>query len=64
MKQSAASIAAAAKAEGQDIDCLSLYPNYCLADTPLEKMYGQNVASLKTIKRKYDPSNVMGHAGG
>ncbi len=64
IKQSATNIAAAAKAQGQDIESLALYPNYCLADTPLEKMYGQNLASLKMIKDKYDPSNVMGRAGG
>ncbi|KAF8337005.1 FAD-binding domain-containing protein [Cantharellus anzutake] len=64
IKQTAANIAAAAKAEGQDIDSLTLYPNNCLADTPLEKMYGNNVQRLKKIKEKYDPLNVMGRTGG
>ncbi|KAF8337007.1 FAD dependent oxidoreductase [Cantharellus anzutake] len=64
IEQTAANIAAAAKAEGQDIDSLTLYPNYCLADTPLEKMYGNNVQRLKSIKEEYDPLNVMGRTGG
>ena len=64
IKQTAEKIAAVAKAEGQDIDSLTLYPNYCLADTPLERMYGSNVKALKAIKKEFDPLNVMGHAGG
>jgi len=64
IKRSAEKITAVAKAEGQDIDSLTLYPNDCLADTPLERMYGNNVMALKAIKEKYDPLNIMGYAGG
>ncbi|KAF8336978.1 FAD dependent oxidoreductase [Cantharellus anzutake] len=64
MKASASSIAAVAKGEGQDLDSLASYPNYCLADTPLERMYGSNLDTLRAIKKKYDSSNVMGRAGG
>ena len=64
MKESAASIAAVAREDGQDIDSLPLYPNYCLADTPLERMYGSNLEKLRSTKQIYDPSNVMGRAGG
>lgn len=48
---------------GQNIDSLLLYLNYCLADMPLENMYGRHT-SLQMIKDRYDPSNVMRHAGG
>lgn len=41
-----------------------LYGNYALADTPLEAMYGANVERLTSIKKKVDPENVMGLAGG
>lgn len=64
MKESTTSIAAVAREEGQDIDSLPLYPNYCLADTPLERMYGSNLEKLRSMKRMYDPNNVMGRAGG
>jgi len=64
MKESAASIAEVAKEEGQDVDSLPLYPNYCLADTPLERMYGSSLEKLRSMKRIYDPRNVMGRAGG
>ena len=40
------------------------YPNYALADTPLERMYGTNVGKLRALKKKVDPSNAMGLAGG
>ena len=42
----------------------SHYPNYAVFDTPLTDIYGKNVARLKAIKRKVDPLNVMGLAGG
>ncbi|KAI0062516.1 FAD-binding domain-containing protein [Artomyces pyxidatus] len=57
-------ILAAAAAEGQDLRGAAYYPAYALYDTPLEDLYGSNVARLKAIKKKYDPSNVMGLAGG
>ncbi|KAM6493673.1 FAD-binding domain containing protein [Amanita muscaria] len=42
----------------------SLYPNYAPSNTPLEQMYGKNLPMLKAIKKKVDPENVMGLAGG
>jgi len=40
------------------------YPNYALADTPLEEMYGENVPRLRALKRLVDPDGVMNLAGG
>ncbi|KAJ7840337.1 hypothetical protein B0H13DRAFT_2239523 [Mycena leptocephala] len=50
--------------EGQAITQAPLYTNYALYDTPLERIYGDNVARLRTIKAAVDPDNVMGLAGG
>jgi len=50
--------------EGQAIAQAPLYTNYALYDTPLERIYGDNVARLRTIKAAVDPNNVMGLAGG
>lgn len=41
-----------------------LYPNYAVYDTPVQDIYGSNLDKLKAIKRKVDPNNVMGLAGG
>lgn len=41
-----------------------LYPNYALANTPLQLMYGSNVPKLNAIAQKYDPNSVMHLAGG
>jgi hypothetical protein len=50
--------------EGQDVANAPLYPNYALADTPLEAMYGENLGALRAIKAVVDPGNVMGLTGG
>ena len=60
LKQSAANLLAHTPVTER----LSLYGNYALADTPLEAMYGTNVKRLTSIKKKVDPQNVMGLAGG
>lgn len=49
---------------GQDIETASLYTNYAIFDTPLERMYGDNVQYLRAIKQEVDPNNVMALAGG
>jgi len=66
MKQSAATILRAAVSEGQPVGGAAQikYPNYALADTPLENLYGPNVARLRAIKQHYDPRNIMALAGG
>ncbi|KAG6839526.1 hypothetical protein C0991_001860 [Blastosporella zonata] len=63
-RQSAAQIKSVALAEGQDISDLGTYPNYAIYDTPLNGLYGDNVAKLQALKETVDPTNVMGLAGG
>ncbi|EPQ26170.1 uncharacterized protein PFL1_06377 [Pseudozyma flocculosa PF-1] len=63
MKESARVLADQARAEGQKVDDLWLYPNYLIADTPVEKIFGPNLGRLRQVKRKYDPNGVMRLAG-
>jgi hypothetical protein len=53
-----------ALADGQDLSTAAVYVNYALFDTPLEDMYGGNVARLHQIKTEIDPNGVMDLAGG
>jgi FAD/FMN-containing dehydrogenase len=62
--QSSQHLTGVAVGEGQAITQAPLYTNYALYDTPLERIYGDNVARLRTIKAAVDPDNVMGLAGG
>lgn len=49
-----------ARAEGQQIDDLPLYPNYAIFDTPAMKLFGpENLARLRKIKERYDPRETM-----
>jgi hypothetical protein len=50
--------------DGQNLTNAAVYVNYALFDTPLEEMYGGNVARLRSIKDKIDPERVMDLAGG
>ena len=55
----------AAIEEGQDIQYAPKYPNYAMYDTPMEEMYGEkNLERLRELKKRVDPENVMGLAGG
>jgi hypothetical protein len=49
-------------ADGQDDS--ARYVNYAYRTTPLEDIYGKNLKRLHKIKKKFDPENVMGLAGG
>lgn len=54
-----------AVADGQNLsNHAAVYVNYALFSTPLEDMYGGNVARLRGIKAKIDPERVMDLAGG
>ncbi|KAL8279633.1 hypothetical protein RQP46_007946 [Phenoliferia psychrophenolica] len=64
LKDTAAILEATANANGDDTTSKPLYPNYALADTPVEKMFGENLPRLKRIVKEHDPANVMGLAGG
>lgn len=52
---------------GDDLGEGGLYPNYAIAGngTSVEDFWGQeHVTRLRVIRKVYDPSNVMGLAGG
>ena len=63
-RQSAAHLTQVALNEGQDIANAPLYGNYAMFDTPLDRVFGDNLARLQSLKAQYDPSNLMGLAGG
>ena len=64
LRQNTEDARAAVVADGQDLSHAAVYPNYALFDTPLEEMYGENVARLRKIRAEIDPEDVMGLAGG
>ncbi|KAK0505193.1 hypothetical protein EDD18DRAFT_1061398 [Armillaria luteobubalina] len=65
IRQSAAHLYSVAVGQGQSgIVGAAVYPNYAIYDTPVESLYGSNVARLKQIKASVDPDNVMALAGG
>jgi len=65
IRESTKVITQAAIEEGQDIQHAPKYPNYALYDTPVEEMYGKkNLERLRELKKRVDPENVMGLAGG
>lgn len=59
-----ARLTATAIKEGQDLSGCPYYPNYSLFNTPLQKIYLDNLPALKAYKAQIDPKNVMGLAGG
>ena len=65
VKESANRLSALAQAEGLIPDNrTSLHGNYVQATTPLVDIYGENLRPLQDLKRKVDPDNIMGLAGG
>jgi hypothetical protein len=64
LRDGAKTIHDVAIAEGQNLSDAAVYVNYALFDTPLENMYGRNLARLHRIKDKIDPERVMDLAGG
>ena len=60
IKASAAKITAQARSEGQNLDDLYLYPNYAIAGTPSDQLYGPNLGRLSQLKKQFDPQDVMG----
>ncbi|KAL4079832.1 FAD-binding domain-containing protein [Scleroderma citrinum] len=63
-RTSASTLYNKAIALGQSIQDAPLYNNYAIFSTPLQSIYGDNVDALHSIKKKVDPANVMGLAGG
>jgi len=64
LRDGAKTIRGVAIADGQNLSHAALYVNYALFDTPLEEIYGGNLARLRKIKAKIDPERVMDLAGG
>lgn len=64
MRCSAASLVEVGIQNGQDLENAAPYINYALFGTPLKTLYGEHLGRLGEIKKKYDPDNVMGLAGG
>ncbi|KAK7681862.1 hypothetical protein QCA50_015210 [Cerrena zonata] len=63
-RQSAAHLTQVAINEGQDVANAPMYGNYAIYDTPLERIFGDNLPKLKAVKAQVDPNNVMALAGG
>ncbi|KAI0036360.1 hypothetical protein K488DRAFT_41272, partial [Vararia minispora EC-137] len=64
IKTLAANLTATADAEGQNVAGAPVYPNYMLGDTPVERIYSDNLLRLREIRAAVDPEGVMSLAGG
>jgi hypothetical protein len=64
MRRSAASLVEAGIEDGQDLKNAGPYVNYALFGTSLETMYGKHLERLRKIRKRYDPEDIMGLAGG
>ena len=51
--------------QGQDVNQIPIYGNYASSNTwTAQRIFGASLPRLQIIKKKYDPSNVMGLTGG
>ena len=64
LRQSTATLRAAAVADGQDVGGAFSYGNYALFGTPVEQLYGANLKRLSAIRSRVDPNGVMALTGG
>ncbi|KAI0071682.1 FAD-binding domain-containing protein [Panus rudis PR-1116 ss-1] len=64
IRASAAHLTQVAMDEGQDLTNASPYGNYAIFVTPVDEIFGQNLARMRRIKDNYDPQRVMDLAGG
>ena len=64
IRLSTASLMEAGIQDGQALINAAPYVNYASIGTSLERMYGGHLGRLREIRKKYDPENVMGLAGG
>jgi dipeptidase len=42
----------------------TMYPNYAIANTTAEELYGANTKRLREIRERLDPKRIMDLAGG
>lgn len=50
----------AARQDGQDVDQFYTYPNYALGNVSAQELFGcENTMKLESIRKKYDPYDVM-----
>lgn len=64
VRQSASHVTDVAVADGQDIADALLYGNYAIFDTPLKRIFGDNLDKLRAVKARIDPDDVMSLVGG
>ena len=64
LRQSSDAVRAAAVADGQDVANAFVYGNYALFGTSVQTVYGANLPRLTAIRKRVDPTDVMGLAGG
>jgi hypothetical protein len=61
---SAATFVKAGVQDGQNRTDAAPYVNYAFLGTPVESMYGDNLERLRETRRRFDPRDVIGLAGG
>lgn len=64
MKQVLGNLHIVALKEGCNTEDAPVYSNCALSDTPVEHVYRSNLKRLIKVRRKYDPEDIMGLAGG
>jgi len=64
IRTSTATLERAGIQDGQDLKNAASYVNYAISGTSLEYIYDGNLPRLRQIRKKYDPKDVMGLAGG
>ncbi len=64
IRTSAATLVEAGIQDGQNLTEAAPYVNYAFLGTLVESMYGDNLERLREARRRYDPEDVMGLAGG
>ena len=63
--QSAQQITKVSAEQGQDVDQIPIYGNYASDNTwSSQRIFGDVYTTLQTIKKKYDPTDVMSLTGG
>lgn len=59
MLESSRVITETARAEGQNVGDLLLYPNYAMVENPVERLYGsENAERIEELRRRYDPVSI------